>query len=157
MELELRTNKAGKSRWTKPPRRADNPDRAAESDEPNTWSTYGVALAAVEAKKADGIGYMLAGSNIGAIDLDHCRDPESGAVDGWAEPLQSAAHSRLASFVQEPRAVGGSMFSGTLASSSPSAGHRTLAPTLQRGAPAFEPWLSHAERIRVSASKRSGP
>src|SRR6266498_5131178 len=35
--------------------------------------------------------------------------------------------------------------------------HRTLAPPLQRSPPAFEPRLSHAERVRVTTSKRSFP
>src|ERR1700733_15605959 len=35
--------------------------------------------------------------------------------------------------------------------------HRDLAAALQRGAPAFQPRLSHAERVRGSTGKRSVP
>jgi primase-polymerase (primpol)-like protein len=89
---EPRTNKSGKLKWTKPPYRAREPSRTAESDKPSTWSSYTEAVATVQANEADGIGFMLAGSNIGAIDLDNCRDRESGAVDGWAESLQAEAN-----------------------------------------------------------------
>src|ERR1700752_4324837 len=35
--------------------------------------------------------------------------------------------------------------------------HRSMAAALQRGASAFEPRLSHAERVRGSTAKRSAP
>src|SRR6516164_5521638 len=56
----------------------------ARSDDPTTWGSYSDAVAAVEAGKADGIGYMLKDSNIGAIDLDHCVDQESTKLEPWA-------------------------------------------------------------------------
>jgi primase-polymerase (primpol)-like protein len=39
------------------------------------------------AGKADGIGFMLATSNIGALDLDHCVDPATGTMAPWAAEL----------------------------------------------------------------------
>src|SRR6516225_11040582 len=66
-----------KSKWTKPPRQARNPQCNARSNDPATWGDYADAVAAVAAGNADGIGYMLKDSNIGAIDLDHCVDQES--------------------------------------------------------------------------------
>ena len=41
---------------------------------------------------ADGIGYMLLGSDIAAGDLDHCRDPETDTVDAWADDVSAAAN-----------------------------------------------------------------
>jgi hypothetical protein len=83
------TRAAGK--WTKPPRQARDPGRNAKSNDPSTWSSYEDAVAAVTSGNADGIGFMLLGSGIGAGDLDHCRNPETGAVDPWAETLSVEA------------------------------------------------------------------
>ena len=89
---ELRTTKSGKEKWTKPPRQARDPKRNARSNDPSTWGTYTDAVAAVAAGNADGIGYMLKESNIGAIDLDHCVDTESTKLETWAEQLCSEAN-----------------------------------------------------------------
>jgi hypothetical protein len=89
---ELRANKAGKSKWTKPPRQARDPTKPAKSNDPTTWAPYGCAVEAVQAHKGEGIGYALAGSNIGAADLDHVRDPDSGALVRWAQQLVDEAN-----------------------------------------------------------------
>ena len=89
---ELRTTKSGKEKWTKPPRQARNPRRNARSNDPSTWGSYADAVAAVAAGNADGIGYMLKDSNIGAIDLDHCVDQESTKLEPWAERLCGEAN-----------------------------------------------------------------
>jgi hypothetical protein len=79
-------------RWTKPPRLARDPRHSAKSNDPSTWDTWETAVKAVTAGNADGIGFMLLGSDIGAGDLDHCRNPETGAVDPWAEALSVEAN-----------------------------------------------------------------
>jgi hypothetical protein len=90
---ELRVTKNGKEKWTKPPRQARDPRRNARSNDPTTWGRYTDAVAAVAAGNADGIGYMLKDSNIGAIDLDHCVDEESSKlVEPWAEQLRDEAN-----------------------------------------------------------------
>src|SRR5262249_35663520 len=72
-------------KWTKPPRRVDNPDCNARNNDPTTWGSYEQAVAQVRAGRADGIGFALKGRNIGGIDLDHCRDPVTGAIEPWAQ------------------------------------------------------------------------
>jgi hypothetical protein len=90
---ELRKGNGGKEKWTKPPRQARNPAYNARSNDPDTWGTYDEAVAAVAAGNADGIGYMLLGSGIGAIDLDHvAEDGDSGKLKRWAEQLQAEAN-----------------------------------------------------------------
>jgi len=89
---ELRKNKGGKERWTKPPRQARYPGEDAKSNDPRTWAPYRCALDAVQAHKADGIGYALLGSDIGAVDLDHVRDPATGVVLRWAQQLVEEAN-----------------------------------------------------------------
>jgi hypothetical protein len=72
-------------KWTKPPYRADNPDRNASSSEPATWGTYEQAIEQVRVGRADGVGVALKGRNLGGVDLDRCRDPETGNIDPQAE------------------------------------------------------------------------
>jgi hypothetical protein len=89
---ELRTTNGGKAKWTKPPRQARDPSRNARANDATTWGSYDDALAAVKAGNADGIGYMLKGSGIGAIDLDHCVDRDTTKLDMWAEELHEEAN-----------------------------------------------------------------
>jgi hypothetical protein len=88
---EWRTTKTGNGKWTKPPRQARDPSRNARSNDPLTWSSYDQAVARVTAGDADGIGYALSGSPIGACDLDHCREAD-GTVARWAEDLCNEAN-----------------------------------------------------------------
>ncbi len=62
------------------------PQRTAERaavDDPTTWGSFSDARAAVEDGKADGAGVVL-GSGLVGIDLDQCRDLETGAIESWA-------------------------------------------------------------------------
>jgi AAA domain len=72
--------------WQKPPFMATQPDRHASTTDPGTWSSYQTALAAVQARHADGISYILTPDDpFGAIDLDYCRDLETHSIDIWAQ------------------------------------------------------------------------
>src|SRR5206468_7814503 len=44
------------------------------------------AVAAYEDGKADGVGIVL-GDGLVGVDLDHCRDPETGAIAPWAQTV----------------------------------------------------------------------
>lgn len=90
---EWRVNKGGNGKWTKPLLRPDNPRRYAKSDDPTTWGTYEQALAACKAGLCEGIGFCLLGSNIGAFDLDNCRDPITGAIAPEAMAIVERASS----------------------------------------------------------------
>jgi hypothetical protein len=87
---EWRAAKNGGGKWTKPPRQARDPRRSARSNDPATWSDHNHAVARVAAGDADGIGFALAGSSIGAGDLDHCRDSD-GTIASWAQDLSNEA------------------------------------------------------------------
>lgn len=57
----------------------------ARSTDPNSWTTYDNAQEEAEAGKFDGIGYALtATQRYVCIDLDHCVDSETWAIDPWA-------------------------------------------------------------------------
>lgn len=68
------------------------PRRGAKSDDPNTWLTRADAehLAADIINSNDGqtggVGFML-GEGFGGIDLDSCRNPDTGALEPWAEDV----------------------------------------------------------------------
>jgi AAA domain-containing protein/primase-like protein len=72
-------------KWTKPPYRADDPERYASTNNPETWCSHEQAVEQVRAGNADGIGFALKGRNIGGVDLDHCRDPATGQIELWAD------------------------------------------------------------------------
>ncbi len=78
---------AQRGKWTKVPYQPDHPQQKARSNEPATWGAYEAAVALVERKDADGVGYQLAGGDIAAFDLDDCRDPETGEIARWARAL----------------------------------------------------------------------
>jgi hypothetical protein len=86
-----RWQRNGKGKWTKPPFCAADPSRHAANNDPATWSLHRVAVSAVTAGKAHGIGFALTKTNYGVADLDKCRDPETGDIDKWAQKLLDAA------------------------------------------------------------------
>jgi Protein of unknown function (DUF3987) len=77
--------------WTKPPYRVDNPAIHAANNDPSSWGSHSEAVRAVTVGKAHGVGFCLMDTNVAAIDIDKCRDPETGAIDKWAQRLLDAA------------------------------------------------------------------
>ena len=84
-------------RWQKPPFQALDPQRHASTRIPSTWCDYATALAAVQAGKADGITYVLTEDDpFAAIDLDHCRHPDTHSIDVWAQNFLDVARHTYA-------------------------------------------------------------
>jgi hypothetical protein len=76
----------GAGSWQKPPFQAKQPDRHASTTDPGTWATYPEAIAAVQAGHADGITYILTENDpLAAIDLDHCRNADTGSIAAWCQ------------------------------------------------------------------------
>ncbi len=64
--------------------------RRASSTDLMTWRTFSEALGAYERSEPpyDGIGFVFSSADpFAGIDLDDCRDPETGAVEAWAQKL----------------------------------------------------------------------
>jgi putative DNA primase/helicase len=64
--------------------------RRASSTDLMTWSTFKDALAAYEAAEPpySGIGFVFSsGDPYTGIDLDDCRNPETGAIAPWAQRI----------------------------------------------------------------------
>jgi hypothetical protein len=79
---------------TKPPINPKTGDYA-QSDNPLTWATYEQALnrwKECENGAIEGIGFMFSDGHIG-IDLDKCRNPETGEVEGWAKEIIKTINS----------------------------------------------------------------
>lgn len=66
----------------------------ASSNDLMTWTTFEEALTAYESsnrrpsRACDGIGFVFSsGDPFTGIDLDKCRDPESGEIEPWAQEI----------------------------------------------------------------------
>jgi hypothetical protein len=94
-EWQLRDGKDGKKKWTKPPLRPQRMLYFASHSDPKSWGTYkaAVQMFTLQPKKVDGIGYCLLDSKVCGIDIDHCRDPTTGAVTEAAQKIVDAAKS----------------------------------------------------------------
>jgi primase-polymerase (primpol)-like protein len=66
-------------RLTKVPYVATAPARRAAVDDPATWCPFHIAEAAFRTGYGDGVGLVL-GAGLCGVDLDHGRDPRTGAV-----------------------------------------------------------------------------
>ena len=83
--------------WQKPPYQARDPQRHASTKNSDTWCDYATALAAVQAGHADGISYVLTEADpFAAIDLDHCRHPDTHSIDVWAQNFLDVARATYA-------------------------------------------------------------
>jgi primase-polymerase (primpol)-like protein len=110
---ELRQG-AGEDRWTKPPfdpkaltRRGTL--RRAKVNDPSTWGTYEEAVRRVEEGLCEGIGFMLAGANVGPLDIDHAYDlvytNASSMLMPWTEDLLRAARGAYVEFTVSGRGL----------------------------------------------------
>ena len=70
--------------WTKPPL---NPSSGyyARINDPDTWGSFEAALRHMIENNLPGIGVMFHPDDpIAGVDLDACRDPETGKIQSWA-------------------------------------------------------------------------
>jgi putative DNA primase/helicase len=75
----------GQPKPTKVPYNPITGDKAKAND-PSTWIDYETCVAAVERSEYDGIGFEFGSGYIG-IDLNHCRDVETGQIEDWASDI----------------------------------------------------------------------
>jgi putative DNA primase/helicase len=60
----------------------------ASSTDPDTWTDFTTAVMKAFTTEDLGIGFVFTqDSGITGIDLDKCRDPESGVLEPWAEEI----------------------------------------------------------------------
>jgi putative DNA primase/helicase len=76
-----------REKWTKHPYNPRSGKKASSTDL-LTWSAFDHIYDAYKAGDYDGIGFVLcSGDPLTGIDLDGCRDPESGEMAAWAEEI----------------------------------------------------------------------
>jgi primase-polymerase (primpol)-like protein len=61
--------------------------KPASSTDPATWGTLAECVAACKAHDGDGIGFVFTGDGLAGVDLDGCRDPQTGAIAPWAQRI----------------------------------------------------------------------
>ncbi len=75
---------------TKIPYIAGGVGRASSTDS-LTWRTFEEAAQALETGRYSGVGFVFSsGDPYCGIDLDKCRDPETGEIEAWAEKIVEA-------------------------------------------------------------------
>lgn len=83
-------------KWTKPPLDPKTGSFAKPND-PSTWASFDDAWRLYENGKADGVGFMFTEHDpFVGIDLDDCRDPDTGALQSWAYAIVQ----RMASYAE---------------------------------------------------------
>lgn len=75
-----------KGKQTKVPYNARGFQKASTANS-KTWSTFEQAAATYSLQEREGVGYVFAGDGVTGIDLDKCRDPETGMVAEWARAI----------------------------------------------------------------------
>ncbi len=81
------------TRWTKVPV-CPMTLRKASSTDPDTWSDYTTVVMAAEKAEEHGIGFVFTReAGIVGIDLDKCRNVETGAIEPWAQEIVRSLNS----------------------------------------------------------------
>ncbi len=60
----------------------------ASSTDSETWRTFDEAVQALRTGRYDGIGFVFSsGDPFAGVDLDNCRNPETGELEDWAAEI----------------------------------------------------------------------
>ena len=66
----------------------------ASSTDPRTWTDYTSAAKAASTQDGLGLGFVFQqNAGIVGVDLDKCRDPETGALEPWAEEIVNSLNT----------------------------------------------------------------
>src|SRR5436309_9285146 len=68
--------------------------KPASSTDPSSWADLESAVKAVNVKKLDGIGFVFTENDpYTGVDLDDCRNPETGELAPWAAEIVESLSS----------------------------------------------------------------
>ncbi|MHB2208650.1 AAA family ATPase [Methylobacterium sp. CM6257] len=85
--------KEKKSKWDKPPLNARTGQFGSSTD-PETWTSYDVAANRASRDGLPGVGFVLTKDRpLSGIDLDGCRDRETGKIQAWAQVVVDFAET----------------------------------------------------------------
>lgn len=77
--------KEDRQKWDKPPINAKT-GKLGSSTDPTTWADYQRAAAITTRNKLAGVGFVISQDcPVSGVDLDGCRDPETGKFQAWAQ------------------------------------------------------------------------
>lgn len=82
--------KSDEKRWTKVPLNPCSSSHQAKTNDPKTWASWpqmvnGRRIAAERPGGVDGVGFVFKeGGGIFGVDVDDCRDPDTGALSALA-------------------------------------------------------------------------
>jgi primase-polymerase (primpol)-like protein len=63
----------------------------AKSTDMLTWRSFEEAVQALESGRYDGVGFVFcSGDPFAGVDLDKCRNPETGELEEWADEIVEA-------------------------------------------------------------------
>jgi putative DNA primase/helicase len=146
-------------RWTKPPYAVGG--GPASSTDPATWAPFADVKAAYLDGDWDGVGLVhLPENELTGVDIDHCRDPATGALtpeaaaavkalDTYAEASPSGAGVRAYAFARKPgpRCKSGALrgfevYDGVTAEGNPGGRYLTVTGNLLGGCP---PAVNHRQ------------
>ena len=82
-KLEPRKN----DKATKVPYQAKAPTKNASTSDSSTWADAPTCLRAMVKHDFSGIGICLPGTNLVALDVDNCRNSDTGVIDPWVVAL----------------------------------------------------------------------
>jgi hypothetical protein len=78
---------ADKAKWTKPPMHPRGGYKCSATD-PKNYARFAIAAATAARLRLAGVGFALTrGDDLTGIDLDNCRDPETGELAPWAAEI----------------------------------------------------------------------
>lgn len=61
-------------------------DKPASSTDPQTWSSFECVVMRYDERRHAGIGFVFAvGDGYAGVDLDACRNPDTGEIASWAQ------------------------------------------------------------------------
>jgi len=84
---ESRPDGRGGTKVTKIPW-AHGKGRNASVADPSTWASFNEVVQALDAGEGDGIGFVFTAEDpFVGVDLDGCRDPQTGTVEPWAQEI----------------------------------------------------------------------
>jgi primase-polymerase (primpol)-like protein len=67
---------------------------AAKPNDPTTWGTFKQTVDLYRSQRLDGLGYVFTGDDsFTGVDLDNCRDPDTGVIAAWAQEIIDAHQS----------------------------------------------------------------
>ncbi len=108
--------------------------RNASASDPSTWGTCEDARYCCDERGLAGVGYVL-GNGLGGVDLDACRNPETGELAPWAREVidDFATYAEVS-----PSGTGVKLFAGGAPSSLPAHVIRMDGPAIGGKAPQIE-------------------